>query len=127
MKSQFKKLDIIWEKLLGPQDAIPIDFIWKKSMTAMLGKTYKLLPKAIGKKNPDIIALPSHDGSLNSGAFLNEGTYGKRNWADGNWYFPKTVVTKIEKPKLKNGKCTSNEYIRLGVIHKLREQYFGCF
>ena len=47
-------------------------------MTSMLGDTFKVLPKSAAKANPKIIALPSPDGSQN-----------------GQWYFPKTVVTKI--------------------------------
>ena len=69
-------------------------------MKSMLGKTYKVLPKTIGKKDPDIVALPSPDGSLN--ATFHQITYSKRKWADGNWYFPSTVVKKIDLPKPKN-------------------------
>ena len=100
MKSEFANIKVIWEELIGPQDSTPIDFIWNDSMKSMLGKTYKVLPKTIGKKDPDIVALPSPDGSLN--AKFHQITYSKRKWADGNWYFPSTVVTKIDLPKPKD-------------------------
>ena len=55
-----------------------INFIWDDQMTSMLGNTYKVLPKFISRGNTEIIALPSPDGSQN-----------------GQWYFPKSVITKI--------------------------------
>ena len=55
-----------------------INFVWDDQMTSMLGNTYKVLPKFIARGNTEIIALPSPDGSQN-----------------GQWYFPKSVITKI--------------------------------
>ena len=65
VKSEFANIKVISEKPTGLQSSTPINFIWKDSMKSMLGKTYKVLPKTIGKKDPDIVALPSPDGSLN--------------------------------------------------------------
>ena len=64
------------------------------------------MPKTFGKKDPDIVALASPDGSLN--AIIEQTRYvfrgpasarrlGRGDWADGNWYFPSTVLTKIPK------------------------------
>ena len=75
-------------------------------MKSMLGKKFKILSKRIGMGDSAIIALPSQDGSLNAGDFLTGSKYAKRKkWEDGNWYFPKTVVTKIQpKTTPKNSK-----------------------
>ena len=64
------------------------------------------MPKTFGKEDHDIVALASPDGSLN--AIIEQTRYvfkgpssarrlGRGDWADGNWYFPSTVVTKIPK------------------------------
>ena len=69
------------------------------------------MPKTFGKEDHDIVALASPDGSLN--AIIEQTRYvfrgpasarrlGRGDWADGNWYFPSTVVTKIDLPKPKN-------------------------
>ena len=76
VKSEFAKLNFNWDDLEGK----PIKFIWDDFMTPMLGNPFKVLPKLIAKNHPEIIALPSPDGSQN-----------------GQWYFPKTVVKKIGK------------------------------
>ena len=55
-----------------------INFVWDNQMRSMLGNKYKVLRKFIAKNDPEIIALPSPDGSQN-----------------GQWYFPTSVITKI--------------------------------
>ena len=66
-----------------------INYVWDTQMRSMLGNKYKVLPKFIAKNDPEVIALPSPDGSRN-GPFLD----GSR--ADiGQWYFPTSVITKI--------------------------------
>ena len=55
-----------------------INFVWDTQMRSMLGNKYKVLPKFIAKNDPEVVALPSPDGSQN-----------------GQWYFPTSVITKI--------------------------------
>ena len=83
MKSEFGKLNIFSDGIGGK----PTKIIWDDLMTSMLGNTFNVLPKLIGKNHPEIIALPSPDGSLGT-------IYGSQN---GQWYFPKTVLTKVGK------------------------------
>ena len=107
VKKEFRYLNIITEVYSWTtQSGIDIDFIWQDSMKSMLGKKFKILSKRIGMGDSAIIALPSQDGSLNAGEFLTGGKYAKRKkWEDSNWYFPKTVVTKIQpKTTPKNSK-----------------------
>ena len=54
---------------------ISSNFLWDDKMRLMLGKTFSILETTDGRT----VALPSPDGSQ-----------------DGKWYFPKSVVTKID-------------------------------
>ena len=55
-----------------------VNFNFINQMRSMLGNYYKVLPKFIAKNDPEVVALPSPDGSQN-----------------GQWYFPTSVITKI--------------------------------
>ena len=54
---------------------VKINLVWYDLMKSMLGNAYIVI---VSTKGSEIITLPSPDGSPN-----------------GQWYFPRTVVTKI--------------------------------